>query len=317
MPLDHYVSQVHLRNFYSPSLRGQKMYGFRKRDGHVFQCSSKDVCRVENGSTNSYLLEDRAIETFLTTIEPRYNDAVNQLRTGCPSRDAIYVIAGFVAYVTACSPTALRLGAEPLRKAIEATTAILDSKGELPQAPEELGSASTSQLLRDGTIKVNVDQKYPQAIGISAILNFVGVFGNSMWELVQNNEPLGPFFTSDFPAAIEPSAGQTLGRVVPLAPDFAVRILTDRTANDARLDTTFPTFRPRAVVAKAAIIREINQSIVRSAEELIFFRDDHDWVRAFLTKNARFRIEVTTQKVAFGRGFSNVSSMGVAPTQTS
>jgi hypothetical protein len=130
----------------------------------------------------------------------------------------------------------MRLGAEPLRKAIEATTAILDSKAELPQAPKELGSTSMSQLLRDGIIKVNVDQKYPQAIGISTILNLVGVFGNSMWELVQNNERHSPFFASDFPAAIEPSRGQTLGRVVPLAPDFAVRILPDRTA-DARVLT--------------------------------------------------------------------------------
>jgi hypothetical protein len=80
MPLDHYVSQVHLRNFSSPALGGQQMYGFRKRDGHVFPCSSKDVCRIDNGSTNAYLLEDRAIEEFLTTIEPRYNQAVNQIR---------------------------------------------------------------------------------------------------------------------------------------------------------------------------------------------------------------------------------------------
>jgi hypothetical protein len=67
-------------------------------------------------------------------------------------------------------------------------------------------------------------------------------------------------------------------------------------------------------VATRAIIREINQSVVRSAEELIFFRDDYDWVRPFLANNARFRIEVTTQKVAFGRDFLNVSSMGFAST---
>ena len=65
MPLDHYVSQVHLRQFYSPALDGKQMYGFRKRDGHVFPCSSKDVCRVQDGSTNEYLLKDRIIEEFL------------------------------------------------------------------------------------------------------------------------------------------------------------------------------------------------------------------------------------------------------------
>jgi hypothetical protein len=45
------------------------MNGFRRRDGHVFPCSSKDVCRVQDGSTNEYLLNDRAIEEFLKTVE--------------------------------------------------------------------------------------------------------------------------------------------------------------------------------------------------------------------------------------------------------
>ena len=84
MPLDHYVSQVHLKQFYSPALEGKQMFGFRKRDGHVFPCQSKDVCRVQDGSTNEYLLHDRAIEEFLKTIEPKYNSALSELRTGKP-----------------------------------------------------------------------------------------------------------------------------------------------------------------------------------------------------------------------------------------
>jgi Protein of unknown function (DUF4238) len=95
MPLDHYVSQVHLRQFYSPALGGKQMYGFRKRDGHVFPCGSKDVCRVQNGSTNEYLLNDRAIEEFLKSIEPKYNEAIAELRTGRPSHATVHVIAGF------------------------------------------------------------------------------------------------------------------------------------------------------------------------------------------------------------------------------
>src|ERR1700726_2476349 len=82
MPLDHYVPQVHLRQFYSPALAGKQVHGFRKRDGHVFPCSSKDVCRVQDGSTNEYLLNDRAIEEFLKTVEPNYNQAIAELRTG-------------------------------------------------------------------------------------------------------------------------------------------------------------------------------------------------------------------------------------------
>ena len=63
MPLDHYVSQVHLKKFYSPAL-GNRMYAIRKSDLKVFTPRSEDVCRIMDGSTNAYLREDRAIEGF-------------------------------------------------------------------------------------------------------------------------------------------------------------------------------------------------------------------------------------------------------------
>lgn len=149
MPLDHHVSQVHLRQFYSPALDGKQMYGFRKRDGHRFPCSSKDVCRVQDGSTNEYLLKDRIIEEFLKTIEPNYNAAIAELRTGRPSRDTVYAIAGFAAYVTSCSPAAMRLHAGPLRSTVEATGKILDASGEIPRAPEALGGKSYTELIEN------------------------------------------------------------------------------------------------------------------------------------------------------------------------
>jgi len=75
MSLDHYVSQVHLKNFYSPALDGH-MYAIRKSDLKKFPCTSRDVCRIENGSTNAYLKEDRAIEDFLLDVEPKYNASI-------------------------------------------------------------------------------------------------------------------------------------------------------------------------------------------------------------------------------------------------
>ena len=70
MPLDHYISQVHLKKFYSPVL-GDRMYAIRKSDLKSFTSRSKDVCRTNDGSRNAYFDEDRAIEEFLKTIEPK------------------------------------------------------------------------------------------------------------------------------------------------------------------------------------------------------------------------------------------------------
>ncbi len=64
MPLDHYVSQVHLKKFYSPMLRG-RMYAIRKSDLKCFTPSSKAVCGIHDGSTNAYLREDRAMALYL------------------------------------------------------------------------------------------------------------------------------------------------------------------------------------------------------------------------------------------------------------
>jgi hypothetical protein len=61
MVLDHYVSQVHLRNFYSPAL-GDQMYAVRKSDWKTLTSNSESVCRIDAGSTNAYLTEDRLIE---------------------------------------------------------------------------------------------------------------------------------------------------------------------------------------------------------------------------------------------------------------
>ena len=69
--LDHYVPQVHIRRFYSPAL-GERLYAIRKSDLKAFTPNSKGVCGVHDGSTSPYLVEDRAIEDFLQTIEPGY-----------------------------------------------------------------------------------------------------------------------------------------------------------------------------------------------------------------------------------------------------
>src|ERR1017187_9148778 len=118
MPLDHYVSQVHLRNFYSPALDGL-MYAIRKSDLKRFPTKSQDVCRIEEGSTNAYLTEDRAIEEFLKAVEPVYNASLRKLREHKIDHECVLCIAGFAAYVATCSPAAMRIHSGPLKASLE------------------------------------------------------------------------------------------------------------------------------------------------------------------------------------------------------
>ncbi len=104
MALDHYVSQVHLKRFYSPEL-GELMYATRKCGLKSFTPNSKAVCRTDEGNTNDFLTEPRAIEEFLKTIEGKYNRSVSLLEAGNANNEAVHVTAGFLSYLLI--PTAI------------------------------------------------------------------------------------------------------------------------------------------------------------------------------------------------------------------
>ncbi|MBS0296839.1 MAG: DUF4238 domain-containing protein [Proteobacteria bacterium] len=316
MALDHYVSQVHLRNFYSPKLRGQ-MHAIRKSDLKKFPCTSESVCRIEEGSTNAYLIEDRVIEEFLKSIEPKYNASVAVLLEGKPDSACVHAIAGFAAYVSSCAPAAMRIHSEPLESLIQTEVEILEKQGSLTKAPASLGGKSLSELLAEGTIKATIDPKFPQAVGISTILSRTSVFGNSRWEILSNPEPESPFFTSDYPVALEKISGrQNPNWIVPLAPNLAIRIVPDEALRGAQDDLTFSRFRFSTRSISHQEIRAANGLIVRSAESLVFYRDDRDWVEKFVEKNRAFRIESVTDRIDVGDGVLNISRQRLAPVKS-
>lgn len=315
MPLDHYVSQVHLRNFYSPALASRQMYGFRKNDLYTFPCSSGNVCRIDRGSTNKYLTEPRAIEDFLRTIEPRYNAAVEKLRKNEIDKEVIYVISGFAAYVAICSPTGMRLHIGPLKKLVEASTKILEAQSLLPPATQALGNKMLSQLLESGEVEVAVDGKYPQAIGISTIFERQAAWGNGEWDILINQEKNSPFFTSDFPVGVEPSYDPRVhNRVIPLAPDIAIRIKPNIDLDRKQLGQSFKFFSSNIRKVDLREIAKVNTIIVRCAENLVFYRDNNDWVMPFLKKNRAYKIETRTVSTPQKGGFKLWSTTEVQPT---
>jgi hypothetical protein len=311
MPLDHYVSQVHLKNFYSPAL-DNLMYAIRKSDLKTFRCNSQSVCRIEDGSTNAYLINDRAIEEFLLGVEPKYNASVAKLRDDKIDNECIYAIAGFVAYVASCSPAAMRIHAAPLKSLVESEAAILDKQGVIEKSPPSLGGKSISELLADGTVHVTVDPKYPQALGISNVMSNVSVFGNAQWEILRNNDAHSPFFTSDFPVAIEPTDDpRILAKLVPLTPDLAVRIIPRIEMSGADLDLSFAKFGHSRRALERQEILEINRLLVRCAEDTVFYRDDQKWIVPFVIKNRHYRIETKVSRLPHGTGFAVVSSQRI------
>ena len=290
MAFDHYVSQVHLRKFYSPKL-GNRMYAIRKQDLKAFTPDASSVCRIEEGNTNPFLSEARVIEEFLKTVEPAYNSAVEKLQSDKIDGDCIYVIAGFIAYVLTCSPAAMRLHSAPMKHMIEETARALDSEDNIPQPPAELAERNFTELLDSGLITVQVAPKYPQAVGTASIISRINAFGNFKWEILVNTVEDSPFFTSDFPVAVEKTANfQILNWIIPLAPNLAIRICPDFEYDRQQTDFSFTGFRRAICHLNRQEVMYINRLLVQCAETTVFFRDDYEWVPGFVKEYAGFRL---------------------------
>lgn len=316
MPLDHFVSQVHLKNFYSNGGCGP-LVGIKKDDLKKFRPWSDNVCRRPDGSTNDFLVEPRAIEAFLKRVEPNYNTALEAIRRRDIDETAVYVIAGFVAYVMTCSPTAMRIGTPHIAATLQSAAEIIDAQGLFPAAPKELGNKSMTELLEMGAVRFNVNGRYPQAIGITSIEARVDVLGNAAWDVMFADPAYGTFFTSDFPVGLGPSFdNRVVSKTVPLAPDIAVRIHPKIRERGMELDFSFPHFRARFRKLRPEETREVNRQLVRAAETMVFYNDDAEWLLPFVRKNRNHRVESLVDRIpAPGGGKMVVAKQGVMPYQ--
>ena len=279
------------------------MYAIRKADMKAFCPDAYSVCRVEHGSTNPYLTEERAIEDFLKGVEPKYSRAVANLAAGTHDLESVYTLSGFIAYVLTCSPGGMRINSEPFRGAVEETGRLLDARGEVGAPPSELGRQSLSELFDDGVVTVDVDPKYPQAVGVASIHRMTNTFGNFGWEVLLNEHADSPFFTSDLPVSIESTADpRIINRLIPLSPTVAVRLHPNILQDTAKVDFSFSGFRYKRRTASRQEVSKVNTQLVRGAETTVFFRDNREWVEKFVHKNAPYRIEPLTQRIPHGEG---------------
>lgn len=279
------------------------MYAIKKTDLTEFTPRARDVCRIQNGSTNEYLQDERVIEEFLKGIEPNYNRSLEKIRANTIDAECIYTIAGFVAYVVTCSPTAMRIKSSPLKGIVEKTSQLLDAKGEFPPPPPELGGKGLTDLLKEGTLQVKIDPKFPQAIGITSVLSHTSIFGNFRWEVLINRHDENPFFTSDYPIASEETSDLRIhNKIIPLAPDIAIRICPNLDFDKKELDFNFSGFSHKIRKLNRDEILKINRLIVRCAETTVFFRDLYPWVPVFVARNAKYRINPVTRKIPHGKG---------------
>lgn len=264
---------------------------------------------MADGSTTQYLDNPRAIEEFIKPIEHNYNLACAQLLNDKISVTTIFVVSGFASFVQICAPTSLRVHAGSLENLTTIESELLDRMGMLPKAPPELGGKSLSELIKEGTVKMEIDSNFPKAIGVSNFRSSLLAFGNFRWDILLNDWPNSPFLTSDFPLAVEETQDpRVINRVLPLTPKLAVRIRPrlDLTKLELASDE-FKHFRFRRLNLSQSEVRKINQTIVRSAEDIVFSSVGLPWLAKFVERNRRFRVQGIYDKLPHGTGFISLT----------
>lgn len=144
-------------------------------------------------------------------------------------------------------------------------------------------------------------------------MHYVSTFGNYEWEVLQNDFSDSPFFTCDFPAAIEKSDHpRILNRIVPLTHNLALRIRPDIMLKHDQVDLSFSNFRYRRHKVNREELAKLKRLIVRCAEDMVFYRDDRPWIGWFVARNRFYHIEPCIEKLKTSTGTSMNFSQSVS-----
>ncbi|MEX0969524.1 MAG: DUF4238 domain-containing protein [Paracoccaceae bacterium] len=292
MPLDHYVSKVHLKQFLGNS-GTLLLNAIRKSDGKIFTPRTKDICRELDGNTNPYLAYDRAVEEFLKSIEPAYEPCLSRVSKDELDWQSRKVFAGFLAYIGIYTPAALRMSDTPTRAMLEREVEILEKQGMFsdlePPALPEFQSKAPSQLLKEGLIKFEIDPKHQQALATLGLMEITEKLANCDVTIVVPRGN-GRFLTSDFPSVIlEYVENKYAQQFLPLSPKIGLVFHTHtfEAAGD-----------PRHQVYKigSKMVQKINNEIIKAAEDLVFSSRNHQWLRSVVNEFKDFRTELVVQK---------------------
>jgi hypothetical protein len=216
MALDHYLARTYLKHWCDQDA-GRPIRAYRKSDGAEFSCWPANVCTEPNGNLNpKYLAEPNALGVFRKIWEPRWNEAVDALRTGKFDANHKFVIAAGWASIALTTPTTTGVGTELLERELQALLHIIARSHPPPPGVK----------LED--VRFDVDPEFAKANFTQALPRVTWRFFGQPWTVLSNPTD-EPFLTSDNPSAMfgQDSLGSPPARILPLAPDMCVSTLMD------------------------------------------------------------------------------------------
>jgi Protein of unknown function (DUF4238) len=325
MPQDHFVAQTYLTAFADPQTKLRNgdglLHAYAKRNLKYFTPSRLVVCKTLNWDQNlKYLSPPDALGLWLKTFEPHWAGAVERLsKTRHLSVEDKFVLAGYWAHLSTCTPTLQRVGTELqqaeldekyLERFIEHATA---HPNQYPRAKEYL------PLVKAGTLKAIIDPDYPKGIATTQLHIHQWLLYHQEWAIVWNdtNEL---FITSDNPSCFDYKYGNEFhpARYLPLAPQLALwaNIDPDGIPEMKKGLTTLsaPARRSRGYRATPEFVRDMNVLVIQSAENIVLASEKKAYVRAHVQKYRNWWVRVFDPiRIPTADGYYEIKQMRAGP----
>ena len=217
-----------------------------------------------------------------------------------------YELAGYIAFLRACSPTAKRLGQQMLAGAVEpiAYGVGLSNLDKADYLSKEL-KRTLREAYQEREIKIKIDRDFAHAQGISILFKTLHRCYCSHW-LVLVNETNTPFITSDSPAILyrEDIHQQWAQKYIPLKPSLALLIAPDFAIERPGIEDVrrYKNDKDAFGVVKQSYVRKFNEAIVKNAERIVLHQKKADWVEQLVCQFRMWRTEAIVSHLPTDKG---------------
>lgn len=307
---DHYVSQTYLTGF--TDAQGY-LIPYYKSEHTVVRNPAvpKSVCYEIDGDSNKYFDDPRILDSYLPQFENYWADNIQTLRRLRIDDICKYQIAGYVAFLRACTPTAKRIGQANLKAIVEPETQE-SAKQFFKQHPPEDEETRTiiGKFIEQKKLKVEMDRQYPHALSISSLLQSTARHFYGNWLIMVNKGSI-PFITSDNPAvAYYHGRNHSQAHMyVPVAPDIALLIKAEvdykpiQLPNQRGISMGLEQFAE----PKPEYVDKFNELIIKAAETCVYSGSRETWIEEKVRELRNWRLEAVIDEIPVPGGTVIVS----------
>ncbi|MHA2039252.1 MAG: DUF4238 domain-containing protein [Promethearchaeota archaeon] len=291
---DHYVAQTYLKKFVNE--KGDICPYYKK--GHIIigkPKKPKAICFETNGDTNKYFPDPRILDQYLPEFKNTWSENIDKIDSQRLDGDTKYKIAGYIAFLRACTPTAKRLGQESISGVIKPfANKFMKSSLDKNETLSTNTKALLNRVITEDQMVLDVDKEFAHALGIESLVSVLNQLYCSCWLVLKNKTNI-PLITSDNPTTLyyPDSKPQFAHIYIPVKTDLAILISPDLSIMQAEHKDVlnYPNENDRFGTIKKNYVKIFNTLVVKGAEDIVLHSSIEEWLEKLVQKYRNWIIE--------------------------